>query len=130
VAGAAQRGAPPEYILCELRRGPPAARESALREYRALRERLAPLAAACPQYFGKHLTLVRVANAWQMTSFATLEARLDLADHGEVLLLQTRPPFAELSVGLSTREAIVPRGQDCAAWFSALRQMSAQSARR
>jgi hypothetical protein len=129
-ADVTRRGAPPEYILCELRRAPPTAREAALHDYQAFRRRLSPLAAACPQYFGKPLSFVRVHDTWQVTSFATLERRLDFQDGGEFHLLQLRPPYAALALGRSTPEAILPVESDCARWFSTLREVSARGARR
>jgi hypothetical protein len=65
-----------------------------------------------------------------VTSLASFEIRLDFQDQGEFQLLQLRPPYVELPLGTVTRDSIIPREPDCNKWFSALRQISAQAARR
>ncbi len=73
---------------------------------------------------------MRVHDTWMVTSFASYEIRIDFQDQGEFHLLQLRLPFAEMALGTVTRDSIIPREPDCNKWFSALREMSAQAARR
>jgi len=124
------RGRPPAFMLCELQPSSSSDRAKALLEYQQFQRKLSPLAATCPQFFGKPLSFVRGHDTWEVMSFASFEVRLEFQDQGEFQLRQNRPPYVEVALGAVTRDSIIPREPDCNKWFSALRQMSAQAARR
>ena len=120
-AGIRYRGARPEFILCELQASAAPDRERARLELRNFRAGLAPLAAACPLFFGKPLSIVRHPGLWIVASLATFEYRIEFYDEGAFYLQQMRPPYATVALGTVARGVITSQEIKCDAWFARAR---------
>ncbi|HKA39823.1 MAG TPA: hypothetical protein VKD25_08640, partial [Burkholderiales bacterium] len=129
IAGTRANPAPPLLILCELRPSSLPDHQRAMEEFRSFAMKLERFGAACPEYFAKPLTYTRVYRRWIVSSFASFEVTLDLADEGAFYLQQMRPPYVALRLGGVTRDEIVAAEPDCRKWFSTLSQTSAQVSR-
>jgi hypothetical protein len=121
MAGIRARGAPPEFIVCELRRAANEDRARALAEYADFRRKLAPFAAACPKLLEGALSIVRVHGQWWVSSVASLGYRLDFPDAGVFYLQLLGPPYTAATVGTIGADGIraVP---GCDRWVARLVQ--------
>jgi hypothetical protein len=121
LAGVRGRGAPPRLILCELRAATAGERDGALQEYLAFRQRLAPLAQICPQVLdARSLSAVRVSGMWLVSSLASLEYRLEVADDGAFSMQLLRPPYSTAPLGRVGDGGIMVLDNDCGTWFARL----------
>ena len=121
LAGVRGRGTPPRLILCELRAASAGERDAALQEYLGFRRRLAPLAQICPQVLDpRSLSAVRVSGMWLVSSLASIEYRLEVADDGAFSMQMLRPPFSTAPLGRVGDGGIMVRDNDCGTWFARL----------
>lgn len=121
LVGVQGRGTPPRLILCELRAAAAQERDGALQEYLGFRQRLAPLAQICPQVLDpRSLSAVRVSGMWLVTSLASIEYRLEVADDGALTMQLLRPPYSSAPLGRIGDGGIMVRDTDCATWFARL----------
>jgi len=117
------------YIVCRLQPSAAADRERALEQWRNFRGKLLRLGAACPQYFDKPLTYVRVHGSWTVVSLASFEVRFDFHDGGPFYLQLARAPYTALELGREEGERFIADEPDCRKWFSRLMELSSQAAR-
>lgn len=129
VFGISPPAAPPEHIVCELRPIPAGARDQAWQRWRAFSDRLARLATACPAYFGVPLSIERHPGQWMVTSFASLEFRMEFYDAGLVVLQQTRPPYVGIALGEFLNDTTMPGAVDCREWRGRLNAQAQAIAR-
>ena len=124
-AGITIHAVPPSFIVCELSRSAPAEHERAVAEFMSLARKLDRLGSACPRYFTKPLSYIRVYQRWMVSQIASFEWRLEVQDEGTVSL--TRPPHAVV-LGRVTHDSILAEA-DCRKWFSRLAELSAETPR-
>jgi len=117
IAGMTIHAAPPSFTVCELRQAAPADQARVVADYRSMAGKVERFGAACPQYFGKPFSYVRVDRRGLVTPLASLEWRLEIEDGGAVYLKQTQPPYAIQQVGRVTGEGIQVVGPDCTKWL-------------
>jgi hypothetical protein len=117
VAGLTIHAIPPSFFVCELRASAAEEHERVVAEFTSLARKLERFGAACPQYFGKPLTYIRVYQRWMVSRLVSFDWRLDVHDDGAIYLHRFNPSSAVLQLGRMTADGILANEADCRKWF-------------